>query len=91
MTRPVERGSRVVDVDALKRRHEPVRIALTALLAVCDDVQACTLLVADGEQRGVVLRLVEKSGQTCHNSRARTRGGKRSASLLRSISQFGCA
>jgi hypothetical protein len=60
MTRPVERGSRVVDVDALKRRHEPVRIALTALLAVCDDVQACTLLVADGEQRGVVLRLVEK-------------------------------
>jgi hypothetical protein len=44
-----------VDVHALERRGEAVGIALAPLLAVADDVDACALLVADGDERRVVL------------------------------------
>ena len=50
----------IVDVDAFERGGEAVGIALAPHLAVGDDVEAGAFLVADGEQRGVVLRLVEK-------------------------------
>ena len=55
----VERGPRVVDVDALERGGEAVRVALAPHLAVGDDVEAGPLLIADGEDGGVVLRLLE--------------------------------
>ena len=55
----VERRSRIVDVDAGQGRREAVRIALPTRLAVGDDVQSGPLLVADREQRRVVLGLLE--------------------------------
>ena len=59
MTTAVERGAGVVDVDALKRGGEAVGVALAAYLAVGNDVEPGALLVADGEDGGVVLRLLE--------------------------------
>ena len=59
MAGAVERGAGIVDVDAFERGRKSVGIALAPLLAVGDDVEACTLLVADGEQCGVILRLLE--------------------------------
>ena len=50
---------RVLAVHALERGGETVGVALAAHLAVGDDVDAGALLVADREQRGVVLRLLE--------------------------------
>ncbi len=50
---------RVVAVRAVERGGEPVGVALAADLAVGDHVDAGALLVADREQRGVVLRLFE--------------------------------
>ncbi len=55
----VQRGARVVDVDALERGGEAVRVALAAHLAVGDDVQPGALLVGDRQPRRVVLRLLE--------------------------------
>ena len=49
----------LLDVDALERRGEVVGVAFAAHLAVGDDVDAGALHVADGEQRGVVLRLLQ--------------------------------
>src|SRR5688572_922630 len=57
MPRAVERGARIVNVHALERGGEPVRVALATDLAVGDDVEARVFLGLDGEQRGVVLRL----------------------------------
>jgi hypothetical protein len=45
----------VVDIDAIERGSEMVGIALAALLAVGDDIDAGPLLIANGEQGGVVL------------------------------------
>ena len=90
MAAAVERRAGIVDVDALERGGEAVRVALAAHLAVGDDVEPGALLVADGEQRRVVLRLLEPIRRTRHSSFARTRGGKRPASFSRSISQSGC-
>ena len=59
MAAAVERRARVVDVDARERGREPVRVALPARLAVRDDVEPGPLLVADREQRRVVLRLLQ--------------------------------
>ena len=59
----VERGAGIVDVDAFQRRREAVGVALAAHLAVGDDVEAGPLLIADGEERGVVLRLFEPFGR----------------------------
>ena len=50
---------RVLAVHALERGGETVGVALAAHLAVGDDVDAGALLVADREQCGVVLRLLE--------------------------------
>ena len=59
MPAAVQRRAGVVDVDALERGREPVRVALAAHLAVGDDVQARALLVGDRQSRRVVLRLLE--------------------------------
>jgi hypothetical protein len=48
----------VVGVDPVERGGEPVRVALPADLAVGDRVDARTLHVADGHERGVVLGLL---------------------------------
>jgi len=56
MTGPIERGSGMIEVDAVERGCKPVRVAFAADFAVCDDVEAGTLLCANSEQRGVVLR-----------------------------------
>ena len=55
----VERGAGVVEVDAGERVGEAVGVALAPHLAVGDDVEPGPLLVADREQRRVVLRLLE--------------------------------
>jgi hypothetical protein len=55
----VERRARVVDVDAVQRGREPVGVTLPACLAVGQDVQAGLLLRPDGQQRRVVLRLLQ--------------------------------
>src|SRR3954453_6636370 len=55
----VEGGAGVVEVDAGERVGEAVGVALAALLAVGDDVEPGALLLADGEQRRVVLRLLD--------------------------------
>ena len=52
----------IVEVDAVERGGEAVGIALAPLLAVGDDVEAGALLVADRDQRGVVLRTLEPFG-----------------------------
>ena len=49
----------IVDVDAVERGGEAVGIAFAPLLAVGDDVEPGALLVADGEDGGVVLRRFE--------------------------------
>ena len=67
-----------------------IRIALAPLLAVADDVDAGALLVADGEQRGIVLRGFQLvRARRSHRSSARTRGTCFD-SLARSISHSGC-
>jgi hypothetical protein len=86
----VQGAARVVDVDALERGGEAVGVALAAHLAVGEDVQPRALLVADGDEHGVVLRLLEMAGSTRHSSLARTRGGSRWCSASRSMSQSGC-
>jgi hypothetical protein len=58
--RPRRRHRRVVVVDAVERRREAVGIALAAHLAVGDDVDAGAFLVADRDDRRVVLRLFEE-------------------------------
>jgi hypothetical protein len=57
-----EQGARVVQVHAVQRGGEPVRIALPDLLAVGDDVQPGPLLVAQREQGGVPLSLLQVRG-----------------------------
>jgi hypothetical protein len=47
MAGAVERGARIVDVDALERRGEAVGVALAPHFAVGDDIEAGALLVAD--------------------------------------------
>ena len=60
MAATIERRARAIDVDAVQRRCEAVGVALTPHLAVGDNVEPRALLVADGEDRGVVLRLLEE-------------------------------
>ena len=91
MAGAIERGARVVEIDAVERGREPVRVALATDLAVADDVDAGRLLRADRERssrRPAPRRGTPRS--TRHSSRARTRGGNRFASPARSISQSGC-
>ena len=91
MARAIERGARVVEVHAVERGGEAVGVALAADLAVGDDVEAGLLLGADGQQRGVVLRLRRARAR----ARATARGRARAAESVRpasprSISQSGC-
>ena len=59
VARAVERDPGVVEVDALERRREPVRVALAAHLAVGDHVDPGPLHVGDRKTGRVVLRLLE--------------------------------
>src|SRR5215211_9319567 len=59
MPAAIQRRAGVLDVDALERGREAVRVALAAHLAVGDDVQPGALLVGDRQPRRVVLGLLE--------------------------------
>ena len=59
MTGSIERDSRRVEVDALERRREAVRVALTPHLPVRDDVDPGPLHVGDRKPRRVVLGFLE--------------------------------
>ena len=59
MPAAIEGRPGVVDVDALERGGEVVAVGLAPHLAVGDDVEPGLLLGADGQHRGVVLRLRE--------------------------------
>jgi hypothetical protein len=50
----------VVDVDAVERRRKAVGIALAAHLAVAYDIDAGALHLADRQEGGVVLCLLEQ-------------------------------
>ena len=79
----------VFEIDALERRREMVGVALAAHLAVGDDVDAGAFHVADGEQGGVVLRLLQEGLGTRQISFMRVRGTTL-LSISRSTSQSGC-
>src|SRR5262249_51784292 len=57
MTTAVERSAGVVDVDTLERSSKAVGVTLAAHLAVGDDIEPSALLVADGENSCIILRL----------------------------------
>ena len=59
MAGPVQRGAGVVEVDALERGGEAIRVALPPDLAVGEDVEPRRLLRADRQQRRVVLRFAK--------------------------------
>ena len=87
----VRRLAGIVEIDAVERGREAVGIALAPLLAVGDDVEAGALLVADGEERGVVLRRVEPFGIDAPQLPARARAAASAwRGSARSISQSGC-
>jgi hypothetical protein len=52
--------ARLVDIDAAQRGGQPVGIAFAPDFAVRDDVDPRALHVADRDQRGIVLRLLEE-------------------------------
>ena len=56
---PIEGDAGLVEVDALERGREAVRVALAAHLAVGDDVDTGSLHVLHRQPRRVVLRLLE--------------------------------
>jgi hypothetical protein len=59
MPRAIERGARVIQVDPLERRREAIAVALAPDFPVGHDVDTGRFLRADGQQRGVVLRLFQ--------------------------------
>ncbi len=58
----IERCAGVIDIDTLQGGRKAVRVALAAHLAIGNDVQTCALLIANREDRGVVLRLLQPLG-----------------------------
>src|SRR4051812_22415542 len=60
MPRAVERGPGTVDVHALERGGEPVRVALAPRFPVGDDVEPGVLLGADCEHGRIILRFFQK-------------------------------
>ena len=89
MAAAVERGARVVDVDALERGGEAVGVALPTHLAIRDDVQPGALLVRDGQARRVVVRLLQvaRGRRATAHARARAAGSARAAARGRSASR----
>ena len=69
-----QRRARVIVVDAIERRGEAVEIALTADLAVGDDVEPGFFLAANGDQGGVTLGFLEQRLRDAPKLLARTRG-----------------
>ena len=59
MAAAIQRRARIVEVHAFERGGETIRITLAADFAVGDDVEPGLLLHADGQYRGIVLRLGE--------------------------------
>jgi hypothetical protein len=59
MTRAVEGGSGIVEIDAVERGREAVGVAFPSDLAVRHDVEAGILLCPDRQERGIVLCLLE--------------------------------
>ena len=57
-----DHGTRIIEVDAVERGRKPVEVALAPHLAVRHDIDAGALLIANGNQRGIVLCLLEKLG-----------------------------
>ena len=55
-----QRRARMIVVDAIERRSEAVEIALTADLAVGNDVEPGFFLAAYGDQGGVTLGFLEQ-------------------------------
>ena len=91
MAAAVERGAGIVDVDAVERGGEAVRVALAPHLAVGDDVEPGALLVADGERawrRPAPARAIPAPRATAP-ARARAAGSGRRASRGRSASRAG--
>jgi hypothetical protein len=75
--------SRIVEVDPVERRRKPIEVALAPHLAVRHDIDPGALLIANRNQRGIVLRLLEKIGgdapELPHpHARWRIRGEQRS-------------
>src|SRR5712691_12207401 len=62
MAGPVKGGAGVVEVYPFERGGEAIRVAFAPDLAVGDDVDPGALQVADREDRGVVLGLLEVLG-----------------------------
>ena len=52
----------MIEVDPVERGRKPVEVALAPHLAVRHDVDAGALLIANRDQRGIVLRLLEQFG-----------------------------
>jgi hypothetical protein len=90
MSTAIQRRSRIVDVDPFEGSREAVRVALSAHFAVGDEIEPRAFLVSDRKYCGVILRLFQKLRRNAPKLFARIRGGKRPASLARSISQSGC-
>ena len=81
---------RIIGVDAVERRREPVRVALAPDLAVGDRVDPGTFHVPDRDDGGVVLRLAgDTARQPARRPRIRTRGTECEPSTSRSISHSG--
>jgi len=59
MAAAVERGTGIVEIDALEFGREPVRIAFAPYLAIGDDVEARALLIEDREPCCIILRFRE--------------------------------
>ena len=62
MAAPIERCTGVLDVHALERGGESIRITFASNLAVGNDVQSGALLIADRADRRIILRFFEKLG-----------------------------
>ena len=87
----VERRARVVDVDAVERGREAVRVAFSADLAVGDDVEARRFLGSDREHGRIVLRLGEQLlRDTPQLARPHPRRETAPARRARSMSHSGC-
>jgi len=75
-------GARIIEVDTFERGRKPVEVALAPHLAVRHDIDAGALLIANGNQCGIVLCLLERLGsdppQLAHpDPRRRIRGEHR--------------